>query len=205
MVVLLSRLPATECIKFCHRVVDGLCGREPPRRSEHSSTWSPEEWLQLLDSLNAFYRRAVGSDSSEEEVLGGLADVGSSHAEALLSVLRARREEIHRALLDRTNSISSATLQDFDWQLKLSLSSDKISSLHTPSAQPQSGCEGGRSPALRHHGDEPRGVKHTHQFPRGRQQGGAAVEMMDRLWRNHPTKTQDYRKSSRCLSGCHEV
>ncbi|KAI9520708.1 hypothetical protein NQZ68_015628, partial [Dissostichus eleginoides] len=117
---------------FCHRVVDGLCGREPPRRSEHSSTWSPEEWLQLLDYLNAFYRRAVGSDSSEEEVLGGLADVGSSHAEALLSVLRARREEIHRALLDRTNSISSATLQDFDWQLKLSLSSDKISSLHTP-------------------------------------------------------------------------
>ncbi|KAL3048780.1 COMM domain-containing protein 8 [Trematomus bernacchii] len=132
MVVLLSRLPATECIKFCHRVVDGLCGREPPRRSEHSTTWSPEEWLQLLDSLSAFYRRAVGSDSSEEEVLGGLADVGSSHAEAVLSVLRARREEIHHALLDRTNSISSATLQDFDWQLKLSLSSDKISSLHTP-------------------------------------------------------------------------
>ncbi|XP_010792928.1 COMM domain-containing protein 8 [Notothenia coriiceps] len=132
MVVLLSRLPATECIKFCHRVVDGLCGREPPRRSEHSTTWSPEEWLQLLDSLSAFYRRAVGSDSSEKEVLGGLADVGSSHAEAVLSVLRARREEIHHALLDRTNSISSATLQDFDWQLKLSLSSDKISSLHTP-------------------------------------------------------------------------
>ncbi|XP_033967448.1 LOW QUALITY PROTEIN: COMM domain-containing protein 8-like [Pseudochaenichthys georgianus] len=132
MVVLLSRLPATECIKFCHRVVDGLCGREPPRRSEHSSTWSPEEWLQLLDSLSAFYRRAVGSDSSEEEVLGGLADVGSNHAEAVLSVLRARREEIHHALLDRTNSISSAMLQDFDWQLKLSLSSDKISSLHTP-------------------------------------------------------------------------
>ncbi|KAK5916264.1 hypothetical protein CgunFtcFv8_011267 [Champsocephalus gunnari] len=132
MVVLLSRLPATECIKFCHRVVDGLCGREPPRRSEHSTTWSPEEWLQLLDSLSAFYRRAVGSDSSEDEVLGGLADVGSSHAEAVLSVLRARREEIHHALLDRTNSISSAVLQDFDWQLKLSLSSDKISSLHTP-------------------------------------------------------------------------
>ncbi|KAK5856961.1 hypothetical protein PBY51_010235 [Eleginops maclovinus] len=132
MVVLLSRLPATDCIKFCHRVVDGLCGREPPRRSDHGTTWSPEEWLQLLDSLSAFFRLAVGSNSSEEEVLGGLADVGSSHAEAVLSVLRARREEIRDALLDRTNSISSATLQDFDWQLRLSLSSDKISSLHTP-------------------------------------------------------------------------
>lgn len=54
-----------------------------------------------------------------EQVLTGLAGVGSSHAEALLSVLRARRDEIHRALVDRTNSISSATLQDFDWQLKV--------------------------------------------------------------------------------------
>lgn len=53
------------------------------------------------------------------QVLAGLSDVGSSHAEAVLSVLRARREEICHALLDRTNSISSATLQDFDWQLKV--------------------------------------------------------------------------------------
>lgn len=54
------------------------------------------------------------------QVLAGLSGVGSSsHAEAVLSVLRARREEIRRSLLDRTNSISSATLQDFDWQLKV--------------------------------------------------------------------------------------
>lgn len=53
------------------------------------------------------------------QVLAGLSDVESSHAEAVLSVLRARREEIRRALLDRTNSISSASLQDFDWQLKV--------------------------------------------------------------------------------------
>ncbi|XP_005746207.1 COMM domain-containing protein 8 [Pundamilia nyererei] len=66
------------------------------------------------------------------KVLSQLSDVSSSQAEVVLSVLRAREEEIRCALLDRTNSISSATLQDFDWQLKLALSSDKISSLHTP-------------------------------------------------------------------------
>ncbi|XP_040916491.1 COMM domain-containing protein 8 [Toxotes jaculatrix] len=132
MVVLLSRLPVTDCLKLCHRVVDGLCGREPPRRGDYSATWSLEEWLELLSSLTAFFRLAVGNNSSDEEVLAGLADVGSSHAQMLLSVLRAREEEIRHSLLDRTNSISSATLQDFDWQLKLALSSDKISSLHTP-------------------------------------------------------------------------
>ncbi|TKS86235.1 COMM domain-containing protein 8 [Collichthys lucidus] len=132
MVSLLSGLPVTDCVKLCHRVVDGLCGRDPPCRADYSSTWSLEEWLELLNSLTAFFRLAVGNNSSDEVVLAGLSGVGSSHAEAVLSVLRARRDEIRRALLDRTNSISSATLQDFDWQLKLALSSDKISSLHTP-------------------------------------------------------------------------
>uniref|UniRef100_A0A8D3AQ13 COMM domain containing 8 n=1 Tax=Scophthalmus maximus TaxID=52904 RepID=A0A8D3AQ13_SCOMX len=143
MVASLSRLPVTDSLKvhslsvgiqcwLCHRVVDGLCGREPPRQGDYSAAWSLEEWLQLLSSLMAFFRLAVGNNSSDEEVLAGLTDLDSSHAEMLLSVLRAREEEIHRALLERTNSISSATLQDFDWQLKLALSSDKISSLHTP-------------------------------------------------------------------------
>lgn len=52
-----------------------------------------------------------------------LSDVGSSHTKAVLSVLTARREEIHTALINRTNSISFAALQDFDWQLKVMLHS----------------------------------------------------------------------------------
>lgn len=55
------------------------------------------------------------------QVVAVLSDVGSSHTDAVLSVLRARREEIHTALLNRTISISFATLQDFDWQLKVML------------------------------------------------------------------------------------
>ncbi|XP_013867339.1 COMM domain-containing protein 8 [Austrofundulus limnaeus] len=130
MTDLLNRVSNTDCVKLCHRVVDGLCGREPPRREDYGATWSLQEWLQLLDFLTALFRLAVGSNISDEEVLTKLSDV--NHAEAVLSVLRARQEEIRHALLDRTNSISSATLQDFDWQLKLALSSDKISSLNTP-------------------------------------------------------------------------
>ncbi|XP_071327273.1 COMM domain-containing protein 8 [Trachinotus anak] len=132
MVVLLSRLPVADSLKLCHRVVDGLCGRAPPHRGEYSTTWSLEEWLELLDSLTTIFRLAVGNNSTDEEVLAGLSGVGSGHAETVLSVLRAREIEIRHTLLDRTNTISSSTLQDFDWQLKVALSSDKISSLHTP-------------------------------------------------------------------------
>uniref|UniRef100_A0AAQ4R000 COMM domain containing 8 n=1 Tax=Gasterosteus aculeatus aculeatus TaxID=481459 RepID=A0AAQ4R000_GASAC len=119
-------------LKLCHRVVDGLCGREPPHRGDYSASWSSDEWRELLDSLAALFRRAVGADSSDEEVVAGLSHAGSSHAQSVLTVLTARRQEIRDALLGRSNSISSALLQDFDWQLKLAVSSDKSSSLHTP-------------------------------------------------------------------------
>lgn len=57
-------------VQLCHRVVDGLCGREPPCRGDYSTTWSLDEWLELLDSLTALFRLAVGNDSSDEEVRG---------------------------------------------------------------------------------------------------------------------------------------
>ncbi|XP_061651706.1 COMM domain-containing protein 8 [Phyllopteryx taeniolatus] len=132
MVEQLNSLPVTECLKLCHRVVDGLCGREPPRRGDYNATWSLGEWLKLINTLATVFRLSVGNNSSDEEVLVGLSELSSSHSEAVLNVLKARREEICHALLARTNTISSTILQDFDWQLKLALSSDKISSLQTP-------------------------------------------------------------------------
>lgn len=53
------------------------------------------------------------------QVLIRLSELSSSHSEAVLNVLRSRREEICHALLTRTHAISSAMLQDFDWQLKV--------------------------------------------------------------------------------------
>ncbi|XP_064784098.1 COMM domain-containing protein 8-like isoform X1 [Oncorhynchus masou masou] len=137
MVHLLGKLPSEECQKLLHWVVDGVCGREPPRMADYGNMWTLVEWMELLDSLSSLFRLAVGKKTPDEEVrpssvLASLADVGSGYGEAVLTVLRARREEIRQALVERTNNVSSSTLQDFDWQIKLALSSDKISFLHTP-------------------------------------------------------------------------
>lgn len=43
----------------------------------------------------------------------------SVHAEAILQCVHARQEEIRQALVERTNRISSAQLDDFNWQLKV--------------------------------------------------------------------------------------
>ncbi|XP_072313289.1 COMM domain-containing protein 8 [Eucyclogobius newberryi] len=128
--LLLNKLSDTDCRKLCHAVVDGVCGRKQPQREDYSATCSLDEWLDLNKSLSRLFCFGSGGHSSDEKVLAALSD--TKHKDVLLSVLKARRQELSRALLDKTTSISSAVLTDFDWQLKLALSSDKISSLQTP-------------------------------------------------------------------------
>ena len=43
----------------------------------------------------------------------------ATHAECISQCVKSRQEEIHQALVDRTNAISSTQLQDFDWQMKV--------------------------------------------------------------------------------------
>ncbi|KAL7877592.1 hypothetical protein SRHO_G00042350 [Serrasalmus rhombeus] len=132
MIKLLEKLSPTECPKLLHRFVDGLCGRSYPRRVEYSEVWSLIEWGELMNSLTQLFRVAVGRMSSDQQVQELLGDLDSAHADAILQCLHARQEEIRQALVDRTNGMSSTQLQDFNWQIKLALSSDKLSSLNTP-------------------------------------------------------------------------
>lgn len=53
------------------------------------------------------------------QVQEALGDLGGGHLEAVLACLKARGEEIRQALVERTNAVSSAQLQDFDWQIKV--------------------------------------------------------------------------------------
>uniref|UniRef100_A0A3B4FRU1 COMM domain containing 8 n=1 Tax=Pundamilia nyererei TaxID=303518 RepID=A0A3B4FRU1_9CICH len=109
----------SSCVKRLHRGID----TRPTTRESVS--------VQQLRGLQLFVATVMNGQSPRVRSRLYLKNRHFSPA-VVLSVLRAREEEIRCALLDRTNSISSATLQDFDWQLKLALSSDKISSLHTP-------------------------------------------------------------------------
>lgn len=132
MIKLLEKLPSEECPKLIHRVVDEVCGRSGPSRSDYSDRWSLTEWLELINSLSSLIRFAVGRGCSDQEMQTLLSDLDTAHTEAVLQCVRSRFEEIQRALVDRTNSISSTQLRDFNWQLKLALSSDKLSALNTP-------------------------------------------------------------------------
>ncbi|XP_051946119.1 COMM domain-containing protein 8-like [Xyrauchen texanus] len=132
MITLLVKLPPEQCPKLLHRVVDGLCCRSGPRRIDYGDRWSLTEWMELMDSLSSLIRFAVGRACSDQEVQQLLSDLDTARAEAVLQCVHSRFDELRHALVDRTNAISSTQLQDFNWQLKLALSSDKLSALNTP-------------------------------------------------------------------------
>ncbi|NXI35561.1 COMD8 protein, partial [Galbula dea] len=132
MLQLLEKLPLGRLLEFLHKVVDGICGRAYPRYQDYGSIWSLSEWMEVLEETITYFKTAVGKKVSDEEAAQQINELNSSYQEAITKCLKGRKEEIRSALVESVNAISSAQLQDFDWQLKLALSSDKISMLQMP-------------------------------------------------------------------------
>ncbi|XP_039607325.1 COMM domain-containing protein 8 [Polypterus senegalus] len=132
MLKLLERISVQESPQFLHRVTDGICGRSFPRFQDYSTIFTIAEFLELVNVITAFLKTAVGKKMNDEELQQSLSGLDSSHQQAIFHCLQSRREEIRHSLIEKTNAISTSQLQDFDWQLKLALSSDKISALQAP-------------------------------------------------------------------------
>ncbi|KAM6220883.1 COMM domain-containing protein 8 [Rhynchocyon petersi] len=128
----LQKLPTERGLQFLHKVIDGICGRTFPLHQDYQSVWDSTEWNHVLEDVTMFFKAIVGKNLPDEKISQQLNQLNSCHEEALMKCLRSRTDEIRQALLGEIVGISSAQLQDFDWQLKLALSSDKIATLQTP-------------------------------------------------------------------------
>ncbi|XP_008578396.1 PREDICTED: COMM domain-containing protein 8 [Galeopterus variegatus] len=128
----LQNLPAEQGPQFLHKIIDGICGRAYPLYQDYHSVWDSTEWMHILEDITKFFKAVVGKNLSDEEIFQQLNQLNSFHQEAIMKCLKSRKDEIKQALLGEIVDISSAQLQDFDWQLKLALSSDKIATLQMP-------------------------------------------------------------------------
>ncbi|XP_040190928.1 COMM domain-containing protein 8 [Rana temporaria] len=129
---LLSRLPIEQCPEFLHKVVDGICGRSYPRFKDYGNVWNLREWLQVLEDTKAFIKAVVGKDEPQEKLDNHLNGLTAEHRGVIITCIKGRKPEIRDALLQKVCGMSSSYLQDFDWQLKLAMSSDKLSTLQMP-------------------------------------------------------------------------
>ncbi|XP_063777046.1 COMM domain-containing protein 8 [Pseudophryne corroboree] len=129
---LIAKLPIAQCPQFLHKVIDGVCGRAQPRFQDYGSVWNLREWLEILEDTAAFVKATIGKDGTTEESANLLSGLSPEHQEVVLKCLKSRRPEIKDALTENVCAMSTAYLQDFDWQLKLAMSSDKLSTLQMP-------------------------------------------------------------------------
>uniref|UniRef100_UPI00358FCB80 COMM domain-containing protein 8 isoform X1 n=1 Tax=Myxine glutinosa TaxID=7769 RepID=UPI00358FCB80 len=115
----LSRLPKEERLQFLHSVADELCGRDGPWW-QIGATQNIHEWQDTFRlSRDALAQAAQGVEST-------------SGPRELTECVAGRRAELKAGLLDATHNISDVRLGDFNWVLKLALSSDRLACLQTP-------------------------------------------------------------------------
>uniref|UniRef100_A0A2K5SHF8 COMM domain containing 8 n=1 Tax=Cebus imitator TaxID=2715852 RepID=A0A2K5SHF8_CEBIM len=124
--------PTVRDFDLLHKIIDGICGRAYPVYQDYHSVWESEEWIHVLEDVTKFFKAVVGKNLPDEEILQQLNQLNSSHQETIMKCVKSRKDEIKQALLREIVAISSAQLQDFDWQVKLALSSDKIAALRMP-------------------------------------------------------------------------
>ncbi|XP_075705717.1 COMM domain-containing protein 8 [Rhinoderma darwinii] len=129
---LIVKLPLVQCPQFLHKVIDGVCGRAQPRYQDYGSIWNLREWLEVLDHTTTFIKTAVGKDGSSDEGSIKLSELNPEYQEMILKCVKSRKPEMKAALVEKVCAMSSAYLPDFDWQLKLAMSSDKLSTLQMP-------------------------------------------------------------------------
>ncbi|KAB0350821.1 hypothetical protein FD754_015678, partial [Muntiacus muntjak] len=96
-----------------HKIIDGICGRIYPLYQDYHK------------DLTAFFKDVVGKNLSDKDISQQLSQLNPSHQEAIMKCLKSRKDEIKQTLSEEIVDISSAQLQDFDWQLKLALSIQK--------------------------------------------------------------------------------
>uniref|UniRef100_G1Q464 COMM domain-containing protein n=1 Tax=Myotis lucifugus TaxID=59463 RepID=G1Q464_MYOLU len=114
-------------LRLPHKIIDGICGPTYPLQQDYQSVWDSTARMHVL------YCRVFQSCSWKTEVeLHQLNKLDSFHQEAIMKCLKSMKDKIKQALSGEIVGISSTQLQDFDWQLKLALSIDKIATLRMP-------------------------------------------------------------------------
>lgn len=118
----MKKLDVKAVTKLLHGLVDGVCKRGHLHYQDYDQTWSLEEWFDLVEAVEGLMKAAVREPLNKDQ----------EYQSVFLEVINARRPDIHQQLITDTNLISKSTLKDFDWQIKLAMASDKLSSIQEP-------------------------------------------------------------------------
>ncbi|XP_067137927.1 COMM domain-containing protein 8-like [Centruroides vittatus] len=129
---LLNKCPEDKLEKFLYCVVEDLCGQRPPLFCDYSEIWSLTEWWDVNNSLKKFFSSSAKYIENKEKIQQTLSHLLPEYREKVLNCLNICQNDIEKALVEKTNSICDNYLKDFDWKLKLILSSDSLYNIREP-------------------------------------------------------------------------
>ncbi|XP_060592235.1 COMM domain-containing protein 8-like [Ruditapes philippinarum] len=129
---LLKKIEIKSAANLLHRLVDGTCHRPRPSYDEFSKVWSLQDWWTLTDAYTDLFKEAVKNTWTKDMLLENLEGLDADYKSVIFDVIDSRRADIRGQLLCDSHAISQANMTDFDWKLKLVMSSDKISSVQEP-------------------------------------------------------------------------
>eukprot|EP00941_MAST-03F_sp_MAST-3F-sp1_P006158 g6158.t1 len=122
--------------QFVHHSVDDLCGRAPHYVEEYEKVVKvgSVNVHELADEMKSFTVETASLKEKSDIVdatkrTSGLSD---GVCNEIASVLNARRDDILQALSEQAASVSSSHLADFDWSLRLVMSSNELSQMREP-------------------------------------------------------------------------
>ncbi|XP_052676083.1 COMM domain-containing protein 8-like isoform X1 [Crassostrea angulata] len=128
----LKKLDVKAVTKLLHGLVDNVCKRGHLHYQDYDQTWSLEEWFDLVEAVEGLIKAAIREPLNKDQIYQRLGSLPQEYQSVFMEVINARRSDIHQQLVTDTNLISKSTLKDFDWQIKLAMASDKLSSIQEP-------------------------------------------------------------------------
>lgn len=124
----LTYISAPHLIKFVHHVIDNICGGVPVSHRNYDGCPLEKFWF-AVQSVKDLARHVTVGKATKEEALLFLQPVAKETAEEIYDSIVSRKEEIKKSLL-RESIADILHLQDFDWNVRLAIASDKILELN---------------------------------------------------------------------------
>ncbi|XP_064393067.1 COMM domain-containing protein 8-like [Halichondria panicea] len=131
---LLDKLGLEEAEKFVHRVVSDICDKDGLHYEEFAKLISLSEYSQLKLSLCSVLKNVMREKIEKDKVIDKLKglNLNDEMAQVVAVCLWVRREEIRGQMIGSSCNITHSHLNDFDWRLKLVMSSDQLGSIQEP-------------------------------------------------------------------------
>lgn len=126
----LTSIPTPLLSKFVHHTIDGLCGGESASHALFPDCPLDVFWLARQE-VASLARDVTAGRLSRDQAIVQLSPLGQEGAGSVCDAVVARREEIKEAMV-REALTSTNRLTDFDWNVKLAVSSSTVLDLKQP-------------------------------------------------------------------------